>query len=401
MDTAFEGYRKKISDELDALLRWWKSYAVDQEQGGFYGAIRNDNQAITDASKGLVLNSRILWTFAAAYRLNRHPDDLQMAHRAFYYLNTAFYDPKYGGFYWSLTATCSKADGKKQIYGQAFAIYGLTEYYKATADVQALERAKATFRLIEKYSYDPEYDGYTEAFAEDWSALSDLRLSEKDQNAVKSMNTHLHVIEAYASLYQVWPDEQLSRALQGLLQVFKTHIIGAGFHQALFFSQQWETQSSLISFGHDIEAAWLLQECAESLGKEEEIQDFREIAVAMADAVLQGVDEDGGMFYEYDRAAQHLVREKHWWPQAEALVGFFNAWQLSGEEKFLQQAWKSWSFVENSLKDRTNGEWYWGVYPDGSLMPENKAGFWKCPYHNARACIELLKRINTYFEKAF
>jgi mannobiose 2-epimerase len=292
----------------------------------------------------------------------------------------------HGGFYWSVTAKGEMLDGKKQIYGQAFAIYGLAEYHKATGDESALDLAKSTFNLIEKYSFDTVNLGYIEAYDQAWQSLQNLRLSDKDLNADKSMNTHLHIIEAYANLYAVWKDERLAKAIRELLSVFKKFIITDTHHLSLFFTANWQRLSTVVSYGHDIEAAWLLLECAESLSDETVIDIFKKIAIELTVAAAEGIDQDGGMFDE---------NEKHWWPQAEAMVGFFNAYQIDRNANYLSQALKSWSFIKTYLKDHANGEWYWGIYPDGTLMDKNKAGFWKCPYHNARACMEIFKRITS------
>ncbi len=386
-------YKAEVEHELYSLLNWWRTYTIDPQHGGFYGEVANDNQFIAGKAKGIVLNSRILWTFSAAYLFKKNEADLAIAKRAFDYIVDHFYDSLNGGFYWSVSTQGERLDGKKQIYGQAFAIYGLAEYYKATGEVKALELAKETFLLLEKHSFDPTYLGYIEAFDQTWQSLADLRLSDKDLNAEKSMNTHLHIIEAYANLYQVWKDERLAKAIKNLLFVFKTYIINENNHLGLFFSLDWQLQSTVISFGHDIEAAWLLQECAKSLSDEKELEVFNAIAIHIADAANRGIDEDGAMYYEYDAKTHHLVKEKHWWPQAEAMVGFFNAYELTGNSEYLKKSIKSWSFINDNLIDVKNGEWFWGLYPDGTLMKENKAGFWKCPYHNARTCMEILSRL--------
>ncbi len=379
-------YKAAVEIELQALLNWWRTYTVDEKHGGFYGEVGNDNKAIADQPKGIVLNSRILWTFSATFLLQKNEEDLIIAKRAFHYILAHFYDSPNGGFYWSLSANGEMLDGKKQIYGQAFTIYGLAEYYKATGDERALELAIHTFQLIEKYSFNPVNFGYIEALGQNWQAVSDLRLSEKDMNAEKSMNTHLHIIEAYANLYSVWEDEQLAKAIKQLLLVFKKYIITETGHLSLFFSADWKPQSSIISYGHDIEAAWLLQECAEILKDEEEVDAFKALALRLTNSACRGLAEDGGMYYE------NGVFEKHWWPQAEAMVGFFNAYELTTNTEYLAKSIQSWNFVSTTLKDHENGEWYWGVNPDGTRMKENKAGFWKCPYHNGRACLAIILR---------
>lgn len=395
MDTetlSLQAYKQAMEAELSHLLQWWSTNTPDQ-QNGFFGEVDNFNRPILDAPKGLVLHSRILWTYAAAFSFQKDQAYLAIAKRAYDYLLTYFYDQQFDGFYWSLNADGTVLDGKKQIYGQAFAIYGLTEYYKATADDIALERAIDTFRAIEKYSFDNLNLGYIEALGRQWTALTDLRLSDKDLNSEKSMNTHLHVIEAYANLYQVWKNEELGIAIKKLLEVFKKYIISADGHLILFFTKDWKVQSRQVSFGHDIEAAWLLQECAEILGDEGEVSDFKSHALKLSNAVAKGVDYDGALLYEYDPDTNHYNREKHWWPQAEAMVGFFNAYQLTKLPIYLNFSIGSWLFVQQALKDEQNGEWYWGIDEKGSLMQENKAGFWKCPYHNTRACLEILKRV--------
>lgn len=389
-----EQYQEELATELNHLLQWWSAYTVDEQQGGFYGQVNHLNQA-EPVAKGLVLNARILYTFSSGYLLTQKKQYLAMAQRAYHYLLNFFYDESNGGFFWSLSPNGTMLDGKKQVYGQAFAIYALSEYYKATQDQQAFELAKATYQLLEKYSYDEVYTGYIEAHNQAWGVIADLRLSEKDQNEKKSMNTHLHVIEAYANLYSVWPNGALKNAIVQLLDNFREHIVDAkNFHLHLFFTEDWQVKSSLISFGHDIEAAWLLYEAAEIINDQTQMAYFKQLALKMADAAGKGLAENGGLLYEYDAATAHWIKEYHWWPQAEAMVGFFNAWQLANKEQYLEQSLNSWAFVRKYLKDQANGEWFWGVDENLKPMGEVKAGFWKCPYHNGRACMVLIKRIS-------
>lgn len=394
MQQQLKNLRAELQEELTQLLAWWGNYTLDEDFGGFHGKVTNENHVIF-SPKGLVLNARILYTFSSAYLLSKKPEDLAMANRAYQYLTNFFTDKKEGGFYWSLSIEGKPLDQKKQVYGQSFAIYALSEYYKATLEETALTLAQETYQLLEKHSYDKVDTGYIEAHTKDWKPLSDLRLSEKDQNDKKSMNTHLHVIEAYANLYLVWPDDGLKAAIKRLLANFKAHIIHPQTgHLQLFFDMDWKAKSSLISFGHDIEAAWLLLEAAEIINDKEEIQDFKILALKTADAAARGLHANGGLVYEFDQENQHWINEFHWWPQAEAMVGFFNAWQISGNENYLKQTFNIWEFIKKYLKDTKNGEWFWGV--DEVLLPmqnEDKAGFWKCPYHNGRACIEIIKRI--------
>ena len=391
-----EGYKNEVEVELHSILAWWMEHTVDAENGGFYGKVNNDNSAVSDAAKGLVLNARILYTFSAAYSLTPNPDYLTTASRAFDYLIEKFLDQQEGGFNWSVDCKGAMVDSKKQIYGQAFAMYGFAEYYKISQDEKALTHAKSIFSLLEKHSFDHVHLGYLEAFTKDWQPIEDLRLSDKDQNEKKTMNTHLHVIEAYTNLYMVWKDEALKIAIERLLNNFSEHIINPKTnHLNLFFTEEWEVKSTIFSYGHDIEAAWLLQEAAEIIAGEDAISTFRSLAIKMTDSAAEGLAKNSGLHYELNTKNAHLVEEFHWWPQAEAMVGFLNAWQISGDAGYLTKSLNSWNFVKNHLKDNKNGEWFWGVKGDRSLMQnKDKAGFWKCPYHNGRACIEIIKRIS-------
>lgn len=388
-------YKKEVKKELRAILDWWIKHTLDKKNGGFYGKIDNENNCDAIASKGLVLHARILYTFSSAFLLTAKKQYLNVANRAFQYLKNNFLDPENGGFYWAVNYKGEVEDDKKQVYGQAFAIYGLAEYYKATANEKALAIAKNCFELLEKHSFDPINTGYLEAFTQKWGEIADLRLSDKDQNEKKSMNTHLHVVEAYANLYGVWKNDKLKNAIEKLLNNFKRHIINPNNnHLNLFFTEKWDIKSTSISFGHDIEAAWLLLEAAESINNMLQIKDFKRIALQITDAATKGLNEKGALWHELEPLNQHWTKEIHWWPQAEAMVGFFNAWQISKDKNYLNNSLKSWSFVKNYLIDNKNGEWFWGLNSDYSLIQaQDKAGFWKCPYHNSRACIEIIKRI--------
>jgi mannobiose 2-epimerase len=389
-------FARELKEEAHHILNYWIQYTPDRENRGFYGTVSNENITGKNAPKGLVMNCRILWTFS--YAFNNLPADrklLVIAARAYRYILDHFTDHVFGGVYWSVDCHGKMLDGKKQVYGLAFCIYGMAEYYKASGDKQALHFAKELFGLIEEYSYDKERGGYLEAFTRGWQPVGDLRLSDKDQNEKKTMNTHLHIIEAYVSLYSIWKDERLKSRIKELLGVFDKYIINAETrHLNLFMDEMWNVKPSVVSFGHDIEAARLLQEAAEILQDEKYIRKFRRYAVSIADAAMKGMDKDGGLWHEYDPGTNHWLREKHWWPQAEALVGYMNAFELTGDEKYLHHSLGSWAFIKRYIKDYKNGEWFWGVNEDHSVMfKEDKAGFWKCPYHNVRACIETGKRI--------
>ncbi|MCX6327313.1 MAG: AGE family epimerase/isomerase [Bacteroidia bacterium] len=378
------------------ILPFWMSKMIDSENGGFVGRIDGTGQVYPGADKGCVLNARILWTFSSAYRVLKNPDYLKTAERSKDYLLKYFFDKKNGGVFWLLDYEGNMKDGKKQIYAQAFAIYALVEYYRISKDTTCLNNAIDLFRLIEKYSFDDKLDGYFEAFSIEWGIIDDLRLSAKDANEKKTMNTHLHVLEAYTNLYRVWKDDFLKKQLGSLLRVFTGKIVNSQtFNLNMFFDENWNDKTDLISYGHNIEASWLLYEAALILGDELLIQDVRGISLRIADVSKEGVMPDGSMIYEKFFQPRHIDFDRHWWVQAESVVGFLIAFSLSGKEEYLDMGLAAWKFISAHLVDRKNGEWYWSV--DNDLQPnlrEDKAGFWKCPYHNSRMCLEIIERYN-------
>ena len=392
---------KRLKGELEAelkgnILPYWMTHTPDLEHGGFYGHVDHFNKVLKEAPKGAIMNARILWTFSAAHRIYPDASYLEVAQRAYQYLLDHFIDRTYGGVYWEVNYRGEVSSSRKQIYAMAFTIYAMSEYHRACGDKDALETAKTLYQQIEEHARDRAKGGYTEALSREWQALDDVRLSEKDDNESKTMNTHLHILEAYTNLYRTWKDPGLRQALEGLIVLFLEHFVDPeSFHLKLFFDDNWTLKSDLISYGHDIECAWLLHEAAEILGNPELVQRTEILAVQMARANFQGLDQDGGLFYEFFPSSLRLDTDKHWWPQAEAMVGYLNAFQLSGEEEFALKTMETWEFIKNHLVDSTHGEWYWAVDRTGiALTEKEKAGFWKCPYHNGRACMELVGRIN-------
>ncbi len=376
------------------ILEYWMTNTPDKEFGGFVGHILSDNDIVQKADKGSILNTRILWTFSiAALALNKKKY-AEIAYNAFQYIEKYFIDYEHGGVYWSVDYKGSPKEKKKQIYAQAFAIYSFSEYYKLTKNKEALQLAKDIYHLIEKYSFDKEHNGYIEAFSVDWNNLEDVRLSPREINSKKTMNTHLHIMEAFSNLYRVWPDHKLHLSLLNIIRVFIERFIKKTFHLQLFFDEKWNPLDNIISFGHDIECSWLLSEAAVVLGDEKLIADTHQIALKMTDACEQAFDGDGGLIYEIEEDG-NTDTDRHWWPQAEAMVGLVNAYQLSGKEKYLERAFRVWNFIDKYILDKKHGEWYYKVDRDGNPSPENeKVGFWKCPYHNSRACIEIMHRLS-------
>lgn len=386
--------KSELKTELDSILEYWSKFTIDTENDGFIGKIDENDVRDSKAEKGAVLNARILWTFSAAYKLTNKNEHKAVAKRAFDYIINHFYDTEFGGVFWSLHYDGTPKDTKNQIYAIAFVIYGLSEYYVISKDQNALDYAIKLYEKIEEHSYDSINRGYFEAFTRDWKNIDDLRLSDKDANEKKTMNTHLHIVEAYANLYKVWKDDKLQAVIVELLEVIERYFINQETgHLKLFFDENWNEKPDVISYGHDIEAAWLLLQCAEIVSNQKLITNYKKYAIQMTDATFEGIDSDGGLWYEYEPLEDELVAEKHWWPQAELLIGFYNTYQLTAEKNYLDVVFKNWAFIKKYIIDTNRGEWHWGINADYSLMLKDKAGFWKCPYHNGRACIELIYRI--------
>ncbi|MFP4016616.1 MAG: AGE family epimerase/isomerase, partial [Halanaerobiales bacterium] len=282
---------------------------------------------------------------------------------------------------------------KKQIYGEAFAIYAFSEFYRAAGEEKALKRAVDIFNLIEEHSYDRENKGYIEACNRDWSMKEDMSLSEKDMNEKKSMNTHLHILEAYTNLYRVWKSDVLYKKLEELIEVTIEYIIDDNYHFILFMDEYWNPKSEIVSYGHDIEGSWLLYEAAEVLGNQDLLEKVEDVSIKMAEATYQeGLSEDGSIYYE--REGDELDIDRHWWPQAENVVGFVNAYQLTGEDKYLMAALECWEFIDKYVVDDQYGEWYAILDDNYQPYPDKlKVEAWKSPYHNGRCCFEVIERL--------
>jgi mannobiose 2-epimerase len=387
-----ERFRTEMKTELENILSYWIKNALDQENGGFIGKIDGNDVKYPKADKGLVLNSRILWTFSAAYIHNPKPEYKMMAQRAYAYLMKYFWDNKNGGGYWSVDYKGNPKEKHKQIYGQGFMLYGLSEYYRAFGDKAALNSAIELFKLIEKHGFDKINGGYFEVATESWKLTEDKVITQGKTDQKKSMNTHLHIIEPYTNLYRVWKDPFLKKQLYGLLNNFTEHIIDKKTQtQILFLTDDWQPRSEIISYGHDIEASWLLLETAEVLHDKQWIEKIKPYSIGLSKAAQKGIDTDGGMYYETEEG--HTKTQKDWWPQAEAMVGFYNSFEISKDKTYFDQALKSWDFIKENLVSKT-GEWYWGINADGQALSKmDKVGMWKCPYHNARACMEMIRRL--------
>ena len=406
------------------ILRFWLDKMVDDEHGGFYGRIDAGEVLHPEAEKGAILNARILWSFSAAYRVLGNPEYLDAATRAKDYIIDHFIDKEYGGVYWSLDYLGNPLDTKKQFYAIGFAIYGMSEYARATGDREALECALQLFDCIEEHAFDSEYNGYIEACTREWGEIADMRLSELDANFPKSQNTHLHIIEPYANLYRCLkefqastscdyvpvigsvlpievavPQETLLRvegALRNIIDIFTDRILNPETHHLdLFFEMDWTRGAGhLESYGHDIECSWLMHEAALVLGDVDVLAKVEPIVREVAKASEKGLRPDGSMIHEANLDTGHVDDDLHWWVQAENVVGWYNLYQHFGDEQALERAFLGWNYIKTQIIDWDNGEWHWSRHPDGSLNTvDDKAGFWKCPYHNSRMCLEIIERV--------
>lgn len=385
--------KQEMQEELISnILPFWMERMTDNVNGGFYGRITGGEELCPEAEKGAILNARILWTFSAAYRLLKKPEYLETATRAKRFVIDRFYDKEFGGVYWSLDCQGAPLDTKKQIYALGFAIYGLSEYARATDDEEALTYAIRLFETIEQHSFDPVKNGYFEAFTREWDEIADMRLSDKDENERKTMNTHLHILEPYTNLYRMWKDPRLEKQLRNLIEIFTDKILNPKTgHLELFFNDDWVSKCHIVSYGHDIEASWLIHEAALVLGDKALLEKVEPLVEYVAAAAGEGLMPDGSMVYE--RFPSKTDTDRHWWVQAENVVGHVNLYQHFDDGVAMQKAFRCWEFIKQHLIDREHGEWHWSVRADGTVnTDDDKAGFWKCPYHNGRMCMEVMER---------
>ena len=373
------------------ILPYW--LRLKDPRGGFYGEVTADGTVQYDAPRGVILNARLIWTFAAAYKALGNTEYLVAAVHARDWFLEHFCDHKWGGVYWSVSAAGERLDTKKQLYAQGFAIYGLSELYKASRDDEALKAAINLYKVVETHFADAKNGGYLEALARDFSPLEDMSLSAHDINADKTMNSHLHILEAYANLYQVWPDEGLRKAVEELLDIVCTKVMAPDGHLQLYFRRDWSVLPGGVSYGHDIETSWLALECASAIRDIDVINRVRPASLLMARAGNEGLRADGSMIYEkLEDGTLDLSRQ--WWVLAESVVGNLWLWKFHGDVEAPDRALSTWAYIRDNIVDRDNGDWLWGVNADGTPDKDSpKAGFWKCPYHNTRMCLQVLSLI--------
>jgi len=391
-------YEMAKKELLEDILPFWEKYDVDEENGGFYGVVTREGKPVVGGTKCLVLNARLIWTWASAYRILKDEKYYKLAKRAYDYFCDHFIDKEYGGTYFMLDAKGNVIDDKKFVYGQAFSIYALSEYCRATGDMEARDKAVAIMELLEKHAYDAEYPGYIEQLTRDWKYNREKQTSNinPDAASTKTMNTHLHMIEAYTCLLRILPTDAQKAKVREHLNIMLDKVYDKSInHFKMFFRDDWSYTSTDISYGHDIEGTWLMMETAEVLGEEDMEHKAAPMCLAMAEACLnESILPDGSMIYEYDPVTRHMNTNRSWWVQAETVVGFVNAWQLGGGEKFLDAAIHCFEYIDLFLVDHEYGEWFTMLGNSGEVLTgyESKIDGWKCPYHNARMCYEIIER---------
>ena len=388
MDLALE-----LKNELtDRIIPFWKKLR-DDEHGGYYGYMDFDLNVDKHYEKGCILNSRILWFFSNAYITLKDKTLLSEAEHAYKFMRDYCEDKEFGGVFWSVSYDGKPSDTTKHTYNQAFAIYALASYYAASNDASALLFAMDLFNKIETTCTDSY--GYLESFNKKWELEDNDKLSENGLLADKTMNTLLHVLEAYTELYRVYKNEKVKTALVKILNAFKNQVYNKKTHRLeVFFDEKMNTISDLYSYGHDIEASWLLDRACMVLLDEKITKETREYTNALAAEVYKEALLNGAMNNECFKGVVDTTRV--WWVQAEAMVGFYNCYEKTGDEKYREITVKLWEYIKEYIIDKRDGsEWFWDLDKDG--IPTSKKPIvepWKCPYHNGRMCMEMMRRLS-------
>lgn len=382
----------EIKEHLTSdIIPFWEALK-DDTYGGFYGYMGYDLKLDKKAVKGCILNSRITWFFANAYTLLKDEKLLEYAKHGYEFLKNYCVDKENGGVFWSLTYDGKPEDTTKHTYNQAFSIYALSSYYEASGDEEALALAKQLLELIEEKCTNE--NGYMEAFTRDFKPEENDKLSENGVIAEKTMNTLLHVFEAYTELYRVSKDERAKKRLEWMMDTIEKHIYNPALRrQEVFFDNDYHSLIDLHSYGHDIETAWLIDRGVEVLDEESYKKKMAPITKVLIEQIYKVAFDGHSLANECEKGV--VNQNRVWWVQAETVVGFLNGYQKDkSQTQYLEAAESVWQFIKDYVIDKRNGsEWFWEVNPDGTPI-ENRPIVepWKCPYHNGRMCFEVIKR---------
>jgi len=378
---------------LNSIVNWWTTYGFDSDRNRFYGEVSNDNTPNPSAPLIIIQRARLLWFFSTLSQLESFAEYKIFADNQYLELINHFYDNQFSGFIWEVDCNYVPTNKRKQTYAQAFCIYALSEYYALSGNEEAKLLALETFENLETKAWDNSNDGYIEALDQKWAFMQDMRLSPKDKNEPKTMNTHLHVLEAYTTLAKVATSHTVEISLARVLRLYSDKFFNKDNHHFhLFFDKNWKIKSNIISFGHDIESAWLMQEAAEVIHDRELQNRMKILSLSIADNIMNvGLSPEVGVKNEIDDSNSDDTFD--WWPQAEAVIGYINAYEVSNDPKYLEVANGCMRYIQKYFLNEKHGEWYWKI--DHTLKPVvgiSKSNGWKAPYHNGRMYLEILKR---------
>ena len=383
--------RKKAEEELlNNLGPFWLKL-IDNENGGFYGEVTYDLKVNKTSEKGGIQTSRILWFFSAAYCATKNEEYKKAATHAYEFLRDKLIDKEFKGVYWMVDYLGNPIDTRKHVYCQSFAIYALSEYYKATKDKQALDLAMNLFSLVENIGFNKENSAYLEEFDREWNITPNEMLSENGVIAEITTNTHLHVLEGYTNLYSVTNNRVVGERLKELIYTFYNKIYDKEQHLLkIFFDSEWNTIIDVKSYGHDIEASWLIDDAYKALNLKDE--SIEKMIIDIAYNIKAQIQEDGSLINESENGVKDYTRV--WWVQVEAMVGYLNAYERTHDESFLNIVNNLMTYtMKNMVDPREGGEWYWSIEPNGKPTERSVIEPWKTPYHNRRFCLEFMKRI--------
>ena len=385
--------KEEIKDQLvSSIIPFWKNLR-DDEFGGYYGYMGYDLKLDKKAEKGCILNSRITWFFSNAYTLLKDESLLKEADHGYAFLKDHCIDKENGGIYWSMKYDGTPLDTTKHTYNQAFCIYALSSYYEASGKKEALDLAKQLFHMIEEKCTDDQ--GYLEAFTRDFKPESNEKLSENGVLAEKTMNTLLHVLEAYTELYRVSRDEEVKEKLKWIMDVFAEKVYNPELkRQEVFFDKNYNSIIDLHSYGHDIETAWLMDRSLEILDDDAYTKKLSPITKALTENIYNVAFDGHSLSNECDKGVVDTNRV--WWVQAETVIGFLNGFEKDpSKTEYKEAAEATWQFIKDYVIDKRPGsEWFWLVRQDGTPVEgEPIVEPWKCPYHNGRMCMEVIRRL--------